>query len=462
MKLKITSIVFALCLNFPTIAQTPVNPEQASILQHKLDSCLTAFNLPGIAATLLLPENKYWNGVSGLSDIYTSEPMNTSHLFYQASVTKMFVATIIFQMYEENLLSLEDNVGMYLPPIPTVPESTKIRYLLNHRSGLYDVFANSAATNNWYFNPNTIWEPIDVLLTYNNNPLFNQNAGFSYSNTNYILLGMIIEAITGKSFAEELESRISAPLQLDKTFFLPFDTVTGNITKGWTSFTSSSGPFTSDAAPILTDCFESMAFTSGAMVSSPQDVAKFNRLLFSGGILHDSTLNLMKTCTDINLGNGCNGYGFGLMRYNFAGNTYFGHAGDINGFTQLTIHNEPDSITLTISINRNNAPRGPVAAVLLNALQEALLVDVNEPEISSVRIFPNPAKSIINIEYDNPPIHNLNIELYNQLGQKINIDPFVNSGYSVVLNTSHVPGGYYFLRITGAAFYEIKKVIIQN
>src|SRR5690606_31265918 len=157
--------------------------------------------------------------------------------------------------------------------------------------------------------------------------------------------------------------------------FLPhIDNIDGPLVTGWTSWVSNNGPYISDASPILNDCMASMIYTSGALVSYPIDVAKFNRLLFTGEILDESSLELMKTCTPVNLGNGCNGYGYGTMRYNFAGKTYFGHAGDLSGFTQLTIHHETDDITLAISINRNNAPRGPVALAILNALQQVLTV----------------------------------------------------------------------------------------
>src|SRR5690606_15033305 len=127
------------------------------------------------------------------------------------------------------------------------------------------------------------------------------------------------------------------------------------------------------------------------------------RVLFTGQFVHDTTLTLMKTCTNVDLGNGCNGYGYGTMRYNLGGKTYFGHAGDLSGFTNLTIHHETDSITLTICINRNHAQRGAIALALLNALQQALTLGINEPAISSLpfKSYPNPAKGILNLDFIN-------------------------------------------------------------
>src|SRR5690606_34122198 len=104
MKLKIFILFVITVLSLNINAQTPVTPFQSAVLQQKLDSCVTAFNVPGVSAALLLPGDKYWVGASGVSDIYSFDPIDTTHIFYQASVTKMFVAAIIFQMVEQNLL----------------------------------------------------------------------------------------------------------------------------------------------------------------------------------------------------------------------------------------------------------------------------------------------------------------------------------------------------------------------
>ncbi len=465
MKVKILLVTAVAALSLNAKAQTPVNAAQSAILQQKLDSCVNTYNVPGISATILLPGNKYWNGASGLNDIYSFDPMDTTHLFYQASVTKMFVAAIIFQMAEQNLLSIDDSVGQYLPPILTVPPSTKIRYLLNHRSGLYNFIGdNPATTNTWFSHPDSIWTPQLSIETYNSNPTFNQGNAFAYSNTNYIVLGMIIEQITGNTFATELKNRILIPYGLNQTFFPPADSIAGNQVTGWTSFVSLSGPYDTDASPILNDCSASMFFTAGALVSYPQDVAKFTRLLYTGQFVHDTIVTLMKTCTNVNLGNNCNGYGYGTMRYNFAGKTYFGHAGDLSGFTNLTIHHEADSITLAICINRNNAPRGPITLALLNALQQALTVGINEPATSNLpfNLYPNPSNGIINLDFNNVGNKDYQVEIINQLGQQVYSETLNSSANQHSINAENFQSGIYFLKLSDGLRSETKKLIIQH
>ncbi|MCW5911024.1 MAG: serine hydrolase [Cyclobacteriaceae bacterium] len=460
---KIALIATFLVLHGGVKAQTSLSPERAAILQQKLDNSVTAFNLPGISASIINADGDYWSGASGLSDIHTLDLMNTGHLFYQASVTKMFVATIIFQLIEEKQISLDDSVGLYLPVISTVPSDTRIRYLLNHRSGIYDVFSNAAARNNWYATPNAIWNPKDVMETYNSNPSFAQGTSFLYSNTNYMLLGMIIEQITGDSFAQVLKDKILIPYNLNQTFFLPEDTVTGSITKGWTSFTLPN-TYDTDAAPILTTCYASMSFTSGALISSPQDVVKFTRLLLSGEILSHATLDIMRTCTNVNLGNNSNGYGYGLMRYVFDGKTYYGHAGDLSGFTQLTVHNNTDGITLTISINRNNAPRGAIAIELLSALQNEMILSVEaQPENESrIEVYPNPSTGKVNIKFGDKTNQKKRIDIYNHLGQNVWSTMLKNGKHSITANLKNNPDGLYFIQVTEGLTSETSKIIIKR
>lgn len=438
--------------------QSPVNPAIAQILQQRLDSCINTFDLPGISATILFPGDRYWNGASGLSDIYTQEPVDTAMVFYQASVTKMFVAAMVLQMAEQGELSLNDSIGHYLPPIQHVNGHIKIRSLMNHRSGIAD-FLTPQATATWLSQPDSVWDPKTAIETFIGPPLFNEGSGFSYSNTNYVLLGMIIEQVTGNSFAQELHTRFLTPFGLTRTFFRVADSISGPRVKGWTSF-SFPGVYDTDAAQILNNSSMSMGFTAGALVSTPADVARFNRLLYTGQIIHDSLLTLMKQCTNVNFGNNCNGYGHGSMRYIFGGKTYFGHAGDISGFTQLSIHQETDSLTLTISINRNNAPRGPIAATLLEAVEQALSLSATEnhiPELTA-QVFPNPASDILHISLPGYAEQPFIYRLYNTSGAT------VQSGtgcFPYNADISVLPVGMYYLDIQSAYGHSVQKVIIR-
>ncbi|MCE3295002.1 MAG: hypothetical protein K0R65_716 [Crocinitomicaceae bacterium] len=462
-KTNILPVILLLILPFFRLwGQSPVDPYTASILQEKLDSCVNNYNLPGISATLLLPGNRYWNGASGLSHINTLAPMDTTLLFQEASVTKLFTATVIFQLIEEGSLALNDEVGMYLPDMATIPSNTKIRYLLNQRSGIYNFIGQNPNTGDtWFMYPDSIWTPQLAIETYNSDPVFTQNGAFSYCNTNYILLGMIVEAVTGNTFAEELRTRILEPYGLTQTFFPPTEEINGPMTTGWTSFTSSTGPFTTDATVMLNDCFASMVYTSGALVSYPKDVAKFTRLLFTGQILSNASLSQMRTCTNVNFSDGCNGYGYGTMRYPFNGKTWFGHGGDISGFTQLTIHQAEDSITLALSINRNNAPRNPITAALLSSLTQALSLETIPADETTFSLSPNPADKSLEITLHESK-DKQQLVLFDQLGNTIYSGEIAPNTGVYSFPSDQLPNGVYFLSIAGEKTKGTQKVVISH
>lgn len=389
-----------LAIVFPgfTKGQTPVSPEFAAALQQKLDSCRNVYDVPGISATLLFPGDRYWNGTAGLADIYTLEPLDTFHVFQAASVTKLFVSTMIFQLVEEGLVALDDTIGHYLPPMTNVPPGTQIRYLLNHRSGIAEFLASSEAFHSWFDHPDSIWTPEVNVNTFTGPQDFEQNSAFAYSNTNYLLLGMLIEQVTGNTFAQELHERFIVPLGLEHTFFPPMAPVEDPLTPGWTSW-QFPNTYDTDVTPVLNDCYSSMAFTAGALVASPSDLARFTRSLGQGQLISAASLATMRTCTNVNFGQGCNGYGHGTMRYIFGGRTYFGHAGDINGFTQLSVFGIQDSVTVVISINRNNAPRGTIAAAMLAVVHEQLTAGIDAISEDSFDLFPVPAHSNVTLRY---------------------------------------------------------------
>lgn len=450
-----------LILTFNT-ASAQLSLEAKQKLQAKLDSCVNNYNLPGISVAITFPNNETWQGVSGFNHIYTQTAMDTSLLFQMASVTKMFAATIVFQLVEENLLSLEDSIGQHLPPINFIPSKTKIKYLLNHRSGIFDFLAgNPNSANTWFTHPDSIWDPQTIIETYGANPIFPQGNAFSYSNTNYLLLGMLIEQITGNTFAEELKNRIIIPYGLTQTFYPPQDSIVGNYVSGWTSFTQTN-TYDTDAAIILNNAFYSSGGAAGALVSYPLDVLKFTRKLLSGEILNSTSLSTMKTCSNINFSDGATGYGYGLMRYVFYGKTYFGHGGDINGFTQHTIHSVDNDVSLTVSINRNNAPRGPIALAILKEVTEILSVNVVEIDSKNrdIKIYPNPNQGLFTIKGNFDINESLQMEIFNTSGQLIYSDlrNILSQNY---IDLSQHPKGLYIVKISGTDLKLTKKLIID-
>lgn len=376
---------------FRSWGQQPVDPAFAAALQAKIDSCVNVYALPGISVGLLLPDDRYWRGASGVAHRYTLQPMDTSLLFQQASVTKLFTAALVMQLVDEGLVQLDDTVGDFLPAIDHVPSGVRIRDLLRHRSGIVDHLGNPGVANAWLLSPNVVWDPGEAIAMFGEEPTSLPGLSFAYSNPNFILLGMIIEEVTGMDLATALRTRISEPLDLEDTFLRPADPVNGTMVPGWSSL-SVPNTYTDDMTGFLSPAFSSMVGGAGALVSTPWDVVRFTQALFSGQVVPMALVDTMCITTNVGLGANTTGYGYGTMRYSFGGSTYHGHSGDINGFTQLTIHQRTTGVTVAISINRNNAPRGPIAAALLQVITEQLAVGLSPipDEAGPVTVFPNP------------------------------------------------------------------------
>lgn len=422
--------------------QTPVPTELAEALQARLDSCRTAFDVPGISATLLFPGGYMWNGATGVAHIGTLAPMDTSYLFQAASTTKMLTAAVVMQLVEEGLLDLDEPIGNHLPPLPNIAPEIPLRLLLRHRSGLADYLYTPGASDNWFTTPALAWSPQKIIEQYSAPPLFSPNAAFHYSNTNYLLLGMIVEAVTGQAFHTVLQERILEPLQLEEAYFPPAIPIEGEVTPGWTSF-QSINVFDTDATPILGDCFSSFGFSAGALVCRPWELALATRAINDGSLLQATSLAAMRTFGTVSFSDGANGYGLGLMRYTYAGRSYLGHGGDISGFTQHAIHGIDDGITLVVSINRNNAPRGLISAALLATVYQVGAVNIDEATryTPPIEVYPVPVATELIIRSELLRRTDL-IEIVDAMGRTV-LRTTAGHAYEQVIDAEHLPAGSY-------------------
>lgn len=470
MKNFYTTIVIALLflVSFKNVkAEIPVDSVLATALQNKINGYISQYDIPGISVTIFLPGERVWSGAAGLSHIYNSIPMDTSHLFEMASVSKMYTAAIIFQLLEEGQLSLDDTVGKYLPSMNYIPSGTTIRNMLLHRSGLFNYTNNPTIGNVWFATPDSIWPHMQMVNTFINSPtLFAQGTSYSYSNTNYFLLGMIIESITGNTFADELKNRILIPHGLSEIYFPPDDSIPATYTPGWTSFTLP-GVYNTDASIILNDCSRSMAYTAGAVVAKPSDAAKFTKLLWTGQIISDSSLAIMKQCTNLTLSSSnVNGYGYGAMRYIFNGKAYYGHNGDINGFTEMTFYGTTDSVGLIISINRNTAPRGLIATDLMSFINQSVLTSTAdfEKDEFELTVFPNPAHHTINLKFNSSEKSRIEISIYNQSGKAVreNFKYTAAENNTCSIDVSDLPAGIYYIHLNMDDKIISRKIVLMN
>jgi D-alanyl-D-alanine carboxypeptidase len=276
---------------------------------------------------------------AGLADTATGTPAEPYDSFRIGSATKTFVATVVLQLVGEGRLSLDDTVAHWLPGVVSGNGNDgsriTVRELLQHTSGLYDYtddFPELTSTANFLADRYTTYTPAQlVAIAMRHAPYFAPGTGWEYSNTDYILLGMIIDRVTGHSWQDEVDTRVIEPLGLRHTV-LPgtSPTIPGPHLDGYSDF--GSGP-----AIDVTALNPSAADAAGEMISTTADLTTFYTALMRGRLLPPAQLAEMETTvpapglTAILPGIR---YGLGLMWIPLScGGGYFGHGGDIPGYS---------------------------------------------------------------------------------------------------------------------------------
>lgn len=245
---------------------------------------------------------------AGVADIESGERADPDQRFRIASNTKSFVATVLLQLEGEGRLSLDDSVERWLPGVVqgngNVGEHVRIRQLLNHTSGIYD-----PTTEPEFFDPylqdgdrDHVYTPREVVKrAVGHRPEFGPGEDWSYSNTNYLLAGLVIEAVTGNLAPEEIDRRIVTPLKLEDTSFPVKDpTIDGRHLRGYDL-----------ERRDMTRFSPSYDWTAGAMISTVDDLARFHRALFAGELL---PLAQQRALVDTVNFPGAPDYGLGVQR----------------------------------------------------------------------------------------------------------------------------------------------------
>ena len=286
----------------------------AMALQAATDRARRQQGLQALTVGVAVHGRLAWWGASGLArDGETA--LDGRSPFAIASITKTFTAALVMQLVEERRVALDDEVGPLLPDAG-VPDGVTVRQLLSHTSGVADLLTPMRDAMN--ADPERRWTAAEVV-TRVGRPWFAPGAGYGYSNTNFVLLGMLVEKLTGLPFETVLEERLLTPLELQDT-----------------------GVLLSDGAPFLmTPSWVSAFGTSGFMYSSAHDLLQWGEALYGGRVVRPATLAHM-------LAFGADGYGLGTERVQLGTHAGYGHSGLLRGFTGLLVHLPQDEVTLVL------------------------------------------------------------------------------------------------------------------
>ncbi|MFD5200652.1 serine hydrolase domain-containing protein [Streptomyces sp. NPDC058375] len=285
------------------------------------------------------------SGAAGVADRSTGTPMRPDLKFRAGSLTKTFTATVVLQLVAEHRLRLDNTVNSLLPDQVRAGnalsgEPITVRQLLNHTSGLYDYLDGLLP----HFRSLDQFWPRDQLIGIGlDEPRYFPTPGtrFRYSNTNYLLLDLIVERVTDRDLRTNLERRVLAPLGLrDTSYPLAQRTIGGPHARGYTDV-SFLLPDVPDATRFdITGFSPSEAGASGALVTTAADIARFYRALLRGRLLPPGLLRSMLTDTVPTTGSAppAVGYGLGVYVYATGCGPAFGHGGTAPGYLTFALN----------------------------------------------------------------------------------------------------------------------------
>lgn len=327
-----------------SLTGTPSGALNSAALQAALDR-IVATGATAALARVDSPSGN-WRGSSGVVELGRATRPAAGGRFRVGSVTKTFVSTVVLQLAGERRLRLDDTVERWLPG--AIPNGSRItiRDLLQHTSGIFDytgaLFSSVEDVLDARFRT---FRPAElVALAAARPPVFEPGTSWAYSNTNYILLGLIVRRVTGRAYGTEVGRRILRPLRLRGTEVPGTDTtIDGPHAHGYEPIERDG-----EIVPLdFTDLNPSMAWAAGEMVSTTADLNRFYRALLGGRLLRRPQLAEMLADPAGELG-----YGLGIYQQPLPGGpTLWGHSGGIFGYVTFSFSTPDASTQLTVSLN---------------------------------------------------------------------------------------------------------------
>ena len=332
----------------------------AAKLQQILDSAVASPKtvFPGAELYVSQPRLGSWSGAAGKANINPATPMRANDTFRAGSIIKPFIATVVLQLVEEKKLTLDDRLSAVLPHSVVGrfanADQITVRMLLNHTSGIPE-YNDGAFYRNVLVHPKRIWR-VDEFLdrAASQPPAFTPGTRYGYSNTDYNLLGLIIERATGKLWRTAVRERIIDPLDLNHTT-LPEP---GHVSLG--SDAAHGYELVDRKLRDVTEVDPSMAGAAGgnALVTTTEDLAHFIDALLAGKLFtQPETLKQMLTFVKATDVPGKVGYGLGLERYQFPGGVEaIGHLGTGAGYRAFVGYLPAQKITVALAITNPDDP----------------------------------------------------------------------------------------------------------
>jgi D-alanyl-D-alanine carboxypeptidase len=341
----------------PVSARAQSYPSKA-VVARIADSLATDFlakrGAPGMSIAVVRGRDTLVMRGWGKADLENDVPATAATVYRIGSVTKQFTSARVMQLVEQGQLALDDAIGTHLPNLPAAWRAVTVRQLLNHTGGVPS-YTNIGPrwVRRWgeEMTPDTL-----VALTAGDTMWFAPGSKWSYDNTGYVVLGMLVEKITGRPWATEIGEVLASPLGLADTRNCLTQPIIPHRAQGYAEANGAwiNAPFLAMTQP----------YAAGAMCSTVRDLARWNRALGTGRVVSAASYALMTTPTGAAA---ASRYGFGLARDTLAGHTVIQHGGGINGFITSNVWVPDAELSVTVLTNSSSARPDTVMRQLVRA-----------------------------------------------------------------------------------------------
>ncbi len=400
-------------------------------LNQTLVTEAAASGIKGVSCAFNFPNNEFWQGVYG--EDTKDKPITIDQSFGIGSVSKSITATCILKLVEENLVALDDTIGQWIAPNPNIDPSVTIRQCLNHTSGIADILTNQSLQLAIFIDPAKIWAPDTIVAEYVPKPLFDKGTDWQYSNTNYLIAGIIIEKVTGKSYTDAVREKVLDPLGFSNIQLFPYESLNTDLTHLWNSLLEGKS----------LDGLFSAAWAAGAYVSTPKDISIWMKKLAKGEVLTQASMDKM---LDLVVRSDNSGYGLGIVKLTNDDLTLFGHNGNISYQSSVYYIQELD-LSVAIHTNDGTAKGDAIRPILTKLIQAYIGYLTDNQNITTpinFNMYPNPVSNKISIDM-NKTHQEVQISITNTLGQTV--ASYKTNDTHFEIPVSNLVNGQYFLTI---------------
>jgi D-alanyl-D-alanine carboxypeptidase len=349
-------------------------------VQSKLDEFRISSKFPGATVGFVLPDGRSGSVSTGVADLGNHTPLKPSDRLLAGSIGKTFVAAVTLQLVQEGKIKLDEKIAYWLGnerwfgQLPNAQDIT-LRMLLNHSSGIQNHVDRADYIQSLIKNAARDVK-YEELISYvlNKKPLFQAGHGYNYSDTSYILVGMIIEKVTGKTLYEEVAQRILNPLKLERT-----------IPSNSRSLPQVANGYFQNEPVIVKDKFvinPQWEWAGGGFASTPEDLAHWAKALYEGNVLQSNSLDEMLHSTST--GDGAN-YGLGVEIVQSRWGKSYGHDGEFPGYLSDMRYFPKHRIAVAVQVNSDETPG--VNQFMASAVDEFARIIIRE--ISSRKLSEN-------------------------------------------------------------------------